>query len=87
MKFTTKRVKVRYGLERVITSNGHGWFTIEGPARHTRGAEGMFDAEGGVVDENALWVGFDYGFGKITSIHSEPSGKEDYFKIRVEVEP
>lgn len=46
----------------------------------------MFDAEGGVIGGNALLVGEDYGFGTIKTIMVENSGRDGYFKIRVEVE-
>jgi len=86
MNTTKRKYMARYGLERFVTDNGHGIYTIEGESHYTRGAEGMFDAEGGVLDGNALFVGSDYGFGKIVSIMVEPSGKKNYFKVRVEVE-
>lgn len=86
MNTTKRKYMARYGLERFVTDNGHGIFTIEGVSRYIRGAEGMFDAEGGVLNGNALFVGEDYGFGKITSIMVENSGKKDYFKVCVEVE-
>jgi hypothetical protein len=86
MNTTKRKYMARYGLERFLTDNGHGIYTIEGVSRYNRGAEGMFDAEGGVLNGNALFVGEDYGFGKITSIMVEDSGKKDYFKVRVEVE-
>jgi hypothetical protein len=82
----TKTYISRYGNTRTLTDNGHGWYTIEGESRYTRGAEGMFDAEGGVLNGNALFIGEDYGFGKILSIAVEPSGKKNHFKVRVEVE-
>lgn len=86
MNDTKRKYRVRYGLERTVTNNGHGIYTIEGEAHHWRGNETMFDAEGGVLDANGLYIGCDYGFGKITDIIVEDSGKEHYFKIRVEVE-
>ena len=86
MNTIKRKYMARYGLERFVTDNGHGIFTIEGESHYTRGAEGMFDAEGGVLDGNALFVGSDYGFGKITSIIVENSGKDNHFKVRVEVE-
>jgi hypothetical protein len=86
MNSIKRKYMARYGLERFVTDNGHGIFTIEGESHYTRGAEGMFDAEGGVLNGNALFVGSDYGFGKIVSIMVESSGKENYFKVRVEVE-
>ena len=46
----------------------------------------MFDAEGGVLGGNALYIGSDYGFGTIKTIMVENSGRKGYFKIRVEVE-
>jgi hypothetical protein len=82
----TKTYTSRYGNTRTLTNNGHGWYTIEGEALFTRGAEGMFDAEGGVLNGNALFVGEDYGFGKIVSLMVEPSGKKNHFKVRVEVD-
>jgi hypothetical protein len=82
----TKTYLSRYGDKRILTNNGHGWYTIEGPARFTRGAEGMFDADGGVIDGNAIFVGENYGFGKVLSIEVEPSGKPNHFKVRLEVE-
>ena len=86
MTQTKKKYRVRYGLERFVTDNGHGIFTIEGEAYHCRASNEMFDAEGGVLGDNALYIGEDYGFGKILSILVEDSGKEHYFKVRVEVE-
>ena len=86
MNTKKRKYMARYGLERFVTDNGHGIFTIEGESHYTRGAEGMFDAEGGVLDGNALFVGSDYGFGKVASIMVENSGKDTYFKVRVEVE-
>lgn len=86
MNNTKRKYTARYGLERFVTNNGHGIYTIEGESRYTRGAENMFDAEGGVLDGNALFVGEDYGFGKIISIMVENSGRDNYFKVRVEVE-
>lgn len=86
MNMTKRKYMARYGLERFVTDNGHGIYTIEGKSRDNRPRENMFDAEGGVLDGNALFIGEDYGFGKITSIMVEDSGKKDYFKIRVEVE-
>ena len=86
MNTMKRKYMARYGLERFVTDNGHGIFTIEGESHYTRGAEGMFDAEGGVLNGNALFVGSDYGFGKIASILVENSGRENYFKVRVEVE-
>ena len=86
MNTKKRKYMARYGLERFVTDNGHGIFTIEGESHYTRGAEGMFDAEGGVLDGNALFVGSDYGFGKVASIMVENSGKDNYFKVRVEVE-
>ncbi len=86
MNTKKRKYMARYGLERFVTDNGHGIFTIEGESHYTRGAEGMFDAEGGVLNGNALFVGSDYGFGKIASIMVEDSGKDNYFKVRVEVE-
>ena len=86
MNTMKRKYMARYGLERFVTDNGHGIFTIEGESHYTRGAEGMFDAEGGVLNGNALFVGSDYGFGKIASIMVEDSGKDNYFKVRVEVE-
>jgi hypothetical protein len=82
----TKTYLSRYGDKRILTENGHGWYTIEGEAHFTRGSEGMFDADGGIINGNALYVGADYGFGKIISMTIEPSGKENYFKVRVETE-
>ena len=81
-----KTTTSRYGDKRTVTDNGHGWFTIEGAARFTRGSAGMFDADGGVLDGNALYIGADYGFGTIKTIMVENSGRDGYFKIRVEVE-
>jgi hypothetical protein len=86
MNATKRKYMARYGLERFVTDNGHGIFTIEGESHYTRGAEGMFDAEGGVLNGNALFVGADYGFGKLKEIIIENSGRENYFKVRVEVE-
>jgi hypothetical protein len=86
MNLTKRKYRVRYGLERIVTDNGHGIYTIEGEAHHCRGSDTMFDAEGGVLDDNALYIGYDYGFGKITDIIVEDSGKKGHFKIRVEVE-
>lgn len=86
MNSVKRKITVRYGLTRYITDNGHGIFTVEGEARHCRVSNEMFDAEGGVLDDNALFVGEDYGFGKILSFKIEDSGKDRYFKIRVEVE-
>ena len=83
-----KDLMSRYGQVRKVTDNGHGIFTIEGESRYTRA--GMdedntkidyFDPEGGPF----ICVGSDYGFGVINEIHIEPSGKENHFKIRVEV--
>lgn len=78
----------RYGQKRTVTDNGHGIFTIEGEARYTRAGMNKdntkidyFDPEGGPF----ICVGSDYGFGVINEIHIEPSGKENHFKIRVEV--
>lgn len=86
MTQTKKKYRVRYGLERFLTNNGHGIYTIEGEAYHCRASDEMFDAEGGVLGDNALYIGEDYGFGKILSIRVEDSGKEHYFKVRIEVE-
>lgn len=82
---TRRKYTVRYGLTRYLTDNGHGIFTVEGEAHHTRRSDDMFDAEGGVLGENALFVGEDYGFGKILSIMVEDAPKGS-FKIRLEVE-
>ena len=76
----------RYGDKRILTNNGHGWYTIEGRYKFWRGAVGMFDVDGGVIDGSAIFVGEDYGFGKIISIEPEDSGKDNYFKVRLEVE-
>lgn len=80
-----RKYRVRYGLERIVTDNGHGIYTIEGEAHHCRVSDTMFDAEGGVLDDNALYIGYDYGFGKINEIFVEKA-EEGKFKIRVEVE-
>jgi hypothetical protein len=78
----------RYGQRRTVTDNGHGIYTIEGEARYTRAGMsecntkiGYFDPEGGPF----ISVGDDLGFGQISEIRIEPSGKKDHFKIRVEV--
>ena len=86
MNTKKRKYMARYGLERFVTDNGHGIYTIEGVSRYTHGAEGLFDAEGGVLDGNALYIGEDYGFGKIIAIYPEASGKEGFFKVRIEVE-
>jgi hypothetical protein len=82
----TKTYLSRYGDKRILTENGHGWYTIEGEARFTRGSVGMFDADGGIIDGNALFVGVDYGFGKIISMMVEQTDRKNYFKVRVETE-
>ena len=87
MNTKKRKFTVRYGLERFLTDNGHGIYTIEGKGKLAgmRG-EGHYDAEGGVLDGNALYIGEDYGFGKIIAIYPEASGKEGFFKVRIEVE-
>lgn len=78
----------RYGDPRYITDNGGGSYTIEGPSRYCRGAEGMFDFEGGPC----LFVG--QGLIKpkegdpemiIESLIPEVSGKENWGKVTVVV--
>ena len=79
----------RYGQKRTVTDNGHKVFTIEGEARYIRvggtnednDKVGYFDPEGGPF----ISLGADLGFGEIKEIRVEPSGKDNHFKIRVEV--
>lgn len=77
----------RYGDPRYITENGGGSYTIEGPSRYCRGAEGMFDFEGGPC----LYVGhgLDTKDGQpemiIETIIPEASGKEGWGKVTVVV--
>lgn len=85
-----KTVTSRYGDKRTITDNGHGIYTMEGPARYYRVGSSVdgkrieyFDPEGGPF----IQVGADmheFG-GKITDIIVE-SAPEHYFKIRLEIE-
>lgn len=91
MNQTKRKYRVRYGLERIVTDNGHGIYTIEGEYDCLAGmrGEGHYDADGGVLDGNALYIGEDYGFGRIIAIYPEGvsiKNNQKYFKIRVEVE-
>jgi hypothetical protein len=78
----------RYGDPRYITENGGGCYTIEGPSSFCRGAEGMFDFEGGPC----LFVG--QGLMKpmegetemiIETLIPEASDKEGWGKVTVVV--
>lgn len=42
-----KRIKSRYGDERIITSLKNGRYKIEGRTLYTRHGDGLFDFEGG----------------------------------------
>jgi hypothetical protein len=81
-------IKSRYGDERTIENNGHGWYTMSGRARFTRGGMNedntkldYFDSEGGPF----VQVGDNLGFGKILYIETAKS-EPGTFKIRIEVE-
>ena len=61
------KIKSRYGADRTIEliDRKCGVFRIYGKSQFTRGAEGMFDFEGGPI----LWVGEDfYGLGNIKAL-------------------
>lgn len=79
----------RYGENRYLEKVDENTFYISGDSpfwrigmNNTNKELDYFDPRGGPF----IHVGDDYGFGKITKIKLSDSGKEDHFKIIVEVE-
>lgn len=95
--YKSKIIPSRYGDPRVITPHGAGCFTMEGKCHYYRVVMNeanteiaIFDPEGGpfisVGDASDAWVRDALDGRKIVSISVEDLGKEDHFKIRIEVE-
>lgn len=81
-------IKSRYGVNRYITSNGHGWYTMSGEARFVRGGMNSDNTELEYLDTDGgpfVQVGDDLGFGKIIRIEQAKSDPGT-FKFRIEVE-
>lgn len=79
----------RYGENRYLEKIDDYTFAVSGASpfwrigmNHSDTAVDYFDPRGGPF----IHVGDDYGFGKITKIKLSDSGKDDHFRILVEVE-
>jgi hypothetical protein len=73
-----------------INKHGKGWYTMEGRSDYIRVGMTEDTTEVAYIDPQGgpfLHVGDDFEkLGKIVSLIQEDSGKEEFFKIRIEVE-
>jgi hypothetical protein len=85
-----KKIKSRYGVDRTINKHGKGWYTMEGHSDYIRVGMTEDNTEVAYIDPQGgpfLHVGDDFEkLGKIVSLIQEDSGKNEFFKIRIEVE-
>ena len=72
-----KKVKSRYGDERIITLLEDGSYKVEGRSLYSRFGDGLFDFEGGpcfIVVDRLLDVEDDVIIESIKIIHDTPEG-------------
>jgi hypothetical protein len=87
-----KKIKSRYGDERIITLLEDGSYKVEGRSLYSRFGDGLFDFEGGpcfIVGDRLLNVEDDVIIESIKVLHDTPEGvagcilyvKENYVKV------
>jgi hypothetical protein len=72
-----KKIKSRYGDERIITLLEDGSYKVEGRSLYSRGGDGLFDFEGGpcfIVGDRLLDVEDDVIIESIKVLHDTPEG-------------
>ena len=72
-----KKIKSRYGDERIITLLEDGSYKVEGRSLYSRFGDGLFDFEGGpcfIVGDRLLDVEDDVIIESIKIIHDTPEG-------------
>lgn len=72
-----KKIKSRYGDERIITLLEDGSYKVEGRSLYSRFGDGLFDFEGGpcfIVGDRLLDVEDDVVIEAIKIIHDTPEG-------------